>query len=325
MQSTATPTLQAKKYSDNNSSRIQCLASVVTIGIFVVSTITTIHFRLDIFQSASFFLNNSSYAYDTNTTRNSTQSSVENNNEYIYDIKYFAQDSIVHLEYTNYSNNQDINVKPFWPNRALDEYKRWHSNDVLQNESINYILMNRKFSVVYYWCPDRAGNIFHNMYNSITWSIISNRTILIAYESDNPAQNTLDDCDKILQIASWIPRWDEWSLKLNLTTAENKPVPISTTTTIKRNDSFSNPFVVDTTQYRTVIFPQIRDIRPSDTSIYRNEWNEHPTEKKGFRKVRNRNVLLSKEFSYCYYRLLTYSIFSMFLTFNIFSILYLCN
>jgi hypothetical protein len=286
MQSTIQPYLAAM---NTNNRKLLVMILIVTIFIYIASTVITEHLVVQNIQLTSSIIKNVSYAdTSTNTTHNTIYTYDEGVDKSLFeDFKRYSREQLGQFNYSNNSN--DINIIPFWPSRALDEYKRWHSNDVLLGESISYIRMNRKFSVVYYWCPDRAGNIFHNMYNTIIWSIISNRTILMQF--DYSWQNSIDDCNKILQLASWIPRYDEWSTKLKLRTEKYKPVPIPTMTTINTSATFSNHNLLDTERYMTVIFPQLTPIQPHDKSLYRATWNDEP-----FRdKVTDFVCLLCKE------------------------------
>lgn len=175
-------------------------------------------------------------------------------------------------------------IPPFLPNQILNQYKKWHNNDVLDMElnrmkHYNNESIDRKFSIVYYWCPDRAGNIFHNMFNTIAWSIITNRTILLLFDNTSATGNTEETCDAILHLSSWIPRYNDWYIPYKLNTTKiDRPIAIP----------------IDSEQYqltnghRTVIFPQIPDIRFNDGRdiFYRNSWRDHPLDLPEYVQVR---------------------------------------
>jgi len=146
-------------------------------------------------------------------------------------------------------------------------YKERHSQSVLlakyEKQSPDDIILDddRKFALVYYWCPDRAGNVLHNLWNSVTWSIITNRTILWKYD---PYWNTVEDCEVVLKRAPWIAGWEEWSKKLRLEEKDVMPVPIDV-----------NRLQYDA-HHRVVVFPQIPDLDSDNPRLYRNSWRDHP-------------------------------------------------
>jgi hypothetical protein len=55
-------------------------------------------------------------------------------------------------------------VPPFWPVRMMQQYKRWHSASALETDPG---IGTRQFAIVYFYCPNRAGNILHNLFNSV--------------------------------------------------------------------------------------------------------------------------------------------------------------
>ncbi|CAJ1949402.1 unnamed protein product [Cylindrotheca closterium] len=126
-----------------------------------------------------------------------------------------------------------------------NEYKEQHShrslshewwelreNGNLENKS-NIDLNGRKFSVGFYSCPLQAGNRLHHFFNSLIWSIVTNRTILYRYFDQKACfwtslsegggdltkcrvANQEKDCNKILKRNDWIPSFDEWKTKLHV-------------------------------------------------------------------------------------------------------------
>eukprot|EP00980_Cylindrotheca_fusiformis_P007886 scaffold1678_cov80-Cylindrotheca_fusiformis.AAC.3 len=154
---------------------------------------------------------------------------------------------------------KDINYDPV--QSLWDEYMEQHSEQVLQQEWTDFwkstsdtdgasssnnnnhnvstiTLMNhnhhhfslngRKFAIGYYSCPLQAGNRLHHFFNSLIWSIVTNRTFLYRY-FDYPtcmritggnlvlcnASNTVTECDEILQRNSWIPSFNDWKRRYN--------------------------------------------------------------------------------------------------------------
>jgi hypothetical protein len=112
--------------------------------------------------------------------------------------------SIDGITFEHEANVASDDVPPFWPNRMMEQYIRWHSVTTLQDQDQT----DRKYAIVYYYCPERAGNILHNMFNTVTWAMITNRTILVKkYDTDSPFLNTEQECNAVLERAAWIPRW----------------------------------------------------------------------------------------------------------------------
>jgi hypothetical protein len=118
------------------------------------------------------------------------------------------------------------------PIRVLNKYKQQHSETALRNNP-----HGRKYAVVYYSCPMQAGNRLHHFFNSILWSIVTNRTVLWKYYDNETCtemgdqvkdcdqqggpfvckeSNRVEDCDQILQRSSWIPSYDQWAPTLQL-------------------------------------------------------------------------------------------------------------
>jgi hypothetical protein len=113
------------------------------------------------------------------------------------------------------------------PLQVVEQYKRWHSVDnLLRNDTFG-----RKYAIAFYQCPLQAGNRMHHFFNDFLWAILTNRTMLWKYYDRESclrygrklygmaicrAANTADDCGEVLLRAPWIPSYDEWSPKLNL-------------------------------------------------------------------------------------------------------------
>jgi hypothetical protein len=132
------------------------------------------------------------------------------------------------------------------PQKVLAQYIAWHSDETIRNES-PLQRNERKFAMAYYSCPLQAGNRLHHFFNSIVWAMVTNRTLLYKYLDTETclyhqevqtqiwhdpdictAANRLQDCDKVLQRADWIPAYDEWSPML----AESKSRNLSEIVTV---------------------------------------------------------------------------------------------
>jgi hypothetical protein len=130
------------------------------------------------------------------------------------------------------------------PLQVFRQYQEWHSE-----ESVRQQPENRTFALAYYSCPLQAGNRLHHYFNNLLWAIVTNRTVLWKYYDRATclgsqsmyaggggggggtakatiamtdldliceAANTVQDCDEVLLRASWIPSYDEWASRLEL-------------------------------------------------------------------------------------------------------------
>ncbi|GAX11647.1 hypothetical protein FisN_7Lh006 [Fistulifera solaris] len=153
---------------------------------------------------------------------------------------------------------------PFLPDQVLEQYIQWHSERTLTDNN------HRQYALIYYYCPNRAGNILHSMFNTAIWAIIHNRTILWKYDTDFSDPNTVHECQKILQRARWLPSWDEWAPRLNLT----EPIPIE-----------MDPLrIQEYQQYQTVVFPMIPDQMSRHKQFFRVDWRDDPMHKRNHRQ-----------------------------------------
>jgi hypothetical protein len=162
-------------------------------------------------------------------------------------------------------NTQKRIIPPFSPDQVLEQYIQWHSEMTLTNNN-----NHRKYALIYYYCPNRAGNILHSMFNTAIWAIIHNRTMLWKYDTDFSDPNTVHECQKILKRASWLPSWDEWAPQLNLT----EPVPIE-----------MDPLrIQEYQQHQTVVFPMIPDQMSRHKQFFRVDWRDDPMHKRKHRQ-----------------------------------------
>jgi len=129
-------------------------------------------------------------------------------------------------------------VKELPPIALMRSYIQNHSQQALEKTWIE--CGNRtcekfdsmQFVVGRYSCPAEAGNRLVRFMNHLVWAIVTNRVFLWDYWDMTACEeeikvpsvvcprltiNSVADCKDILQLASWVPSWDEWSLKLNLT------------------------------------------------------------------------------------------------------------
>jgi hypothetical protein len=161
---------------------------------------------------------------------------------------------------------QERTRPPFLPDQVLEQYIQWHSETTLTNSNNNH----RQYALIYYYCPNRAGNILHSMFNTAIWAIIHNRTMLWKYDTDFSDPNSVHECQKILQRASWLPSWDGWAPRLNLT----EPVPIE-----------MDPLRIhEYQQYQTVVFPMIPDQMSRHKQFFRVDWRDDPMHKRNHRQ-----------------------------------------
>ena len=114
------------------------------------------------------------------------------------------------------SPNLPMGLPAQWePERVLEMYISQHSLDVLRAATTNLSdVMDRKFIVGRYSCPDYAGNLLHDFVDSLLIAMLSNRTLLWYFDT-NPVNN-LSACNELLRVASWVPSYNEWSSILHL-------------------------------------------------------------------------------------------------------------
>lgn len=106
--------------------------------------------------------------------------------------------------------------------QLVQEYIRQHGTEALglneyyqtQHMSKPTILSEsdrRQFAIGVYSCPYQAGNRLTHFLNSLAFSLVTNRTLLWHYCDANfcPMHGTVDDCEKVLHRATWIPSLDD--------------------------------------------------------------------------------------------------------------------
>jgi hypothetical protein len=159
-------------------------------------------------------------------------------------------------------------------------YQREHNHDVLEREYLHdqRAVHKRRFAVVPYTCPHRIGNFWHNAVHTITWAIVHNRTILL---QPYKLQGQDNNCQGRVLIPSWIPLYETWRMKLELSDPEPWPLPASSDR--HRNGSTSSQAVPTLRDHNLILvarFPQIPDINSKDSDITRCQWVEDLTHPK---------------------------------------------
>jgi hypothetical protein len=107
------------------------------------------------------------------------------------------------------------NTVPLPPVRVFREWQYYHSVQAIQRNP-----HNRTFLVGGYSCPRQAGNILIEFLSALLQAVATNRTFLWKHHRspywENMGENSEEACDRILQRASWIPSYKEWSHTLQL-------------------------------------------------------------------------------------------------------------
>ena len=103
------------------------------------------------------------------------------------------------LSYANPTQHQSIPE----PLQVMQEYIAQHADNG------DSIYPDRKYILLEYACPHRAGNIMSGFLNSLLLGILTNRTVLWHYIKEDDEQ--LEACSRVLQRADWIPRFDRSS------------------------------------------------------------------------------------------------------------------
>jgi hypothetical protein len=101
------------------------------------------------------------------------------------------------------------------PVRVFREWQYHHSVEAIKRNP-----HNRTFIVGGYSCPRQAGNIFHEYSSALLQAVATNRTFLWEHRRnkywESMGENSEEACDRILQRASWIQSYSEWSRTLQL-------------------------------------------------------------------------------------------------------------
>jgi hypothetical protein len=123
----------------------------------------------------------------------------------------------------------------------------------------------RTYLVAPYWCPDRAGNVLHNLWNSLTWAVLLNRTALLTWVPGNPNGNSPADCAAVLPTRpDQIALWEDWQSVLDVNEVDVQSIPLQVSRW--RYDA----------SLRVVLVPQIPDVYHTTDTLSRNGWDDHP-------------------------------------------------
>jgi hypothetical protein len=117
------------------------------------------------------------------------------------------------------------------PVRVFREWQYHHSVEAIKRNP-----HNRTFIIGGYSCPRQAGNIIHEFLTALLQAVATNRTFLWEHRRNmywrNNGENSEEACDRILQRASWIPSYSEWSRTLQLDPPKDN---------MQQNHSYTNP------------------------------------------------------------------------------------
>jgi hypothetical protein len=166
--------------------------------------------------------------------------------EWTYNLENYTSNSFLHtvdnyFELTQQNRSFFPIVPELPPLEVMRAYIQEHSQQHLENvwrecgnQSSCETLNSTQFIVGRYSCPMEAGNRLVRFMNGLLWAIATGRTFLWGHfdkeaclhmlaDGDAFAEmcemhlNSRQDCANILHLADWVPSWDEWSVKLNLT------------------------------------------------------------------------------------------------------------
>lgn len=232
-----------------------------------------------------------------------------NNNSIIVLNQFVSQQQHIHnndndvlLKYQNKTNDDNLNDNNsnhylLLPIQLLEQYKKQHSNVVLQSEitmnqhgTIDYQQNQRQHFVIgYYSCPYQVGNRFHHFFNTMIWSIILNITVLYHYYDQETCNvvgigydphicqfaNTIEDCTNshTIQRADWIPSYNDWLNVYNLPLINNTYGKSSNTNTSSSSIVNNNDDGIVRLHYWTT------HMKPSDTIQHNSKkpkyvWND---------------------------------------------------
>jgi len=109
------------------------------------------------------------------------------------------------------------------PDQVLEEWKQLHGKEALFADNQREHADDRKFLVVDYSCPRRAGNILHDFTSTLQLAILTNRTLLFRYAIVSPYRrmkvNNETECEAVFGRHNWIPRYEDVVAHFNFTRA----------------------------------------------------------------------------------------------------------
>lgn len=182
-------------------------------------------------------------------------------------------------------------------------------------------LCHRKFAVAFYACPFQAGNRLHHFLTSMAWAIATNRTLLYKYYDYETCKmvgkghdgricsrtGTHESCQEVLELAEWIPSYDEWSFvagnwsKVSYWSTHSPP---TTNQTIKRHAWHEGDYKyagIDTDERITLDFGQLlgqdfRDLWFPHTRDYL--LHTHEARYTAHELLKEDNIMLSGDYLY---------------------------
>ena len=192
--------------------------------------------------------------------------------------------------------------------QRIFQYYLQHSVDAVLLDAVN--LPERQFAVAFLPCrcdlTSGAVKVWHNFFNTLAWSIITNRTVIVQwYDPDLSVDGiqTIDSLDRNficprpakkgfatdseeLPLADWFLQWDDIQ-RLDANDLYQEliaPIPLD----VKRQNYDA--------LHRIVAFPQISSLqyrtRREDDAFFHNEWTDHPLSENNGVEVRDPVVIL---------------------------------
>ena len=148
------------------------------------------------------------------------------------------------------------------PLQMWRKYIQQHGNTALQRD---YQSSDRRYLVAPYWCPDQPGHVLHNLWNSLAWAMLLNRTVLLRWDDTNSPGNTPEACRALLPTHPEIPLYKDWHARLDMNETDIFAIPLEAVR-----------WQFDATLYAVTV-PQIPQIfRQDSQKYYRNAWSDHP-------------------------------------------------
>jgi hypothetical protein len=166
--------------------------------------------------------------------------------EGVFNLENYTSGSFLHtvdnyFELTQQNRSFFPIIAQLPPLEVMRVYIQEHSQQRLEklwrecgNQSSCETLQNTQFIVGRYSCPIEAGNRLMRFMNGLVWAIATGKTFLWGHFDEEACHhmladgevtaemcekhlNSQQDCAKILHLADWVPSWEKWSVRLNLT------------------------------------------------------------------------------------------------------------
>jgi hypothetical protein len=170
--------------------------------------------------------------------------------------------------------------------QTIYQYFLQHSIDAVVLDASS--LLERRFAIAFLPCANdpEAGAIpeWHNFFNTLAWSIITNRTVIVQWYDPEPSvegvqtiysyQRNFTCSDAVasnkLQLAPWFLQWEDVQ-QLDADLYQEAIVPIPLDVQRQKYDAV----------HRIVAFPQIDSLRYQYSRkkvdvLFHNAWSDHP-------------------------------------------------